>query len=192
MSEKSIPVVSKNMNNFIEHGGIAIATHDQYMKIKWCNNAFIDMFKSDENLIGKTLFDLCPREVDRVSRFVSKFREGTSATVSTSLHMRTGDGINRYIVINSEKFLLKDGTIDEIISYFRDDTKRMIREDRVKTALESSSQVYKHRGLFISKIVHELRTPIAELMMIMDKKDSGMPHALALSRQIKNMTYATK
>jgi len=192
MSEKSLPVVSQNMNNFIEHGGIAIATHDQYMKIKWCNNAFIDLFKSNENLIGKTLFDLCPREVDRVSRFVSKFREGVSRTVSTSLHMRTGDGVNRYIVINSEKFLNKDGTIDEIISYFRDDTKRMIREDRVKTALESSSQVYKHRGLFVSKIVHELRTPIAELMMIMEKKDACMPHALSLSRQIKNMTYATK
>ena len=192
MSEKSKPIVSTNMNNFIEHGGIAIATHDQFMKIEWCNNAFIDMFKSSEDLIGKTLFDLCPREVDRVSRFVSKFREGTSPTVSTSLHMRTGDGVNRYIVINSEKFLSKDGTIEEIISYFRDDTKRMIREDRVKTALESSSQVYKHRGLFISKIVHELRTPIAELMMIIGKQDAGMPHALALSRQIKNMTYATK
>lgn len=92
------------MHHFIAHGSVAMATHDQFMKIKWCNNAFIAMFKYDDDLVGKSLFDLCPSEVDRVSRFVRKFREGTSTTISTSLHMRTGKGVNRYVVINSEFF----------------------------------------------------------------------------------------
>jgi len=190
--QRSRPIMSKNINHFIENGGIAMATHDQYMKITWCNNSFTDMFQYKEDLVGKSLFDLCPREVDRVSRFVSKFREGTSKTVSTSLHMRTGGGTDRYIVINSEKFMGNSGIIDEIISCFRDDTKRMIREDRIKTALESSSHVSKHRGMFISKIVHELRNPITELMMTIGDNDPSISHALSLSRQIKNMTYATK
>lgn len=190
--QRSRPIVSKNINHFIENGGIAMATHDQYMKITWCNNSFTDMFEYKEDLVGKTLFDLCPREVDRVSRFVSKFREGTSKTVSTSLHMRTGPGTDRYIVINSEKFMGEHGNIDEIISCFRDDTKRMIREDRIKTALESSSHVSRHRGMFISKIVHELRNPITELMLTIQDDDKCVPYALSISRQIKNMTYATK
>lgn len=191
-TQRTRPIVSKNINHFLENGGIAMATHDQYMKITWCNDSFTDMFKYKEDLVGKTLFDLCPREVDRVSRFVSKFREGTSKTVSTSLHMRTGGGTDRYIVINSEKFMNAEGRIDEIISCFRDDTKRMIREDRIKTALESSSHVSRHRGMFISKIVHELRGPITELMLTMGDDDPSISHALSLSRQIKNMTYATK
>ena len=192
MSVKSKPIISKNIHDFIEHGSIAMATHDQFMKIKWCNNAFIDMFNNDDELVGKTLFDLCPREVDRVSRFVRKFRDGTSATVSTSLNMKIGKNASRYIVINSEKFLRTDGTIDEIVSYFRDDTKRLIREDRVKTALESSSQISKHRGLFVSKVVHELRSPITALVMSVGINSEAMPHAMSLARQIKNMTYATK
>ena len=192
MTTLSVPIYSKNLNKFIDHGSIAMATHDQYMKIKWCNNAFISMFKYKDNLIGKTLFDLCPKEVDRVSRFIRKFRDSKNSTISTSLHMLTGEGINRYIVITSEKFLSDDGNINEIISYFRDDTKRLIREDRVKTALELSSQVSKHRGLFVSKIVHELRSPLTSLMMSIKKDSEAMKHAISLARQIKNMTYATK
>lgn len=182
----------KNILNFVENGGVALAAHDQFMKIKWCNASFVQMFKYEDSMIGMTLFDICPRELDRVSRFVNKFRKGSSSKVSTSLNMRTGGGSNRYVVVNSEKFLLENGEIDEIISHFRDDTKRMIREDRVKTALESSSHVSKNRGVFVSKIVHELRSPITALLLCTDEDSEGMAHSLSLSRKIKNMTYATK
>ena len=175
--------------DIITHGDIPILCHNTELQITWCNSAATKILNID-GIIGKSLFDLSTSDSSKIPKYHRQMVTKRKNT-SISLHVKTSKGNNIYIIMNSTWVVGNDEEC-QIVCHIKDDTRRIIRENRIKMALEYTKEIYREKTVFISKVLHEIRTPVNNLMLIDDSDEFTTKCIKVISRKLTNLSYALK
>lgn len=168
---------------------IPVLTHDRDLTIKRVNSAAMRVIDAEGlAVVGRTLFDLSPSESGKISKYHDEVAHGSkSATLSLQLR---ADKVERYIILLSVPKARRRSS--EHLCHVRDDTRRTVAENNIKTSLEYMTQIRREKTVFVSNIIHEIRTPMNNLMLT-KPADTNVSQCLkSISRHVANLSYALK
>lgn len=126
------------------------------------NKAFIAYYgMKQENIIGKSLFDLDPPE-DAEMHFESDKRllEGTENHQHLERQIKLPDGRTRDIIITKSTFLDTAGNIGGLIGMIVDISSRKKMEMELLWAKEKAEESDRLKTAFLNNLSHEIRTPM--------------------------------
>ena len=136
-----------------------------------------------EQIVGKTDFDIFPRERAERMHEDDQFVLKTGKPIIDKIERGTRpDGVDNYVSTTKIPRFDDKGNVVGLIGITRDVTKRMqferLREEKVsiEKRLEMLEDMNKIKSEFVSAVSHELRTPLAiikQLMMLIYEETAG-------------------
>src|SRR5579883_3219223 len=117
--------------------------------------------KSEEDLLGKTDFDLYPEEFAR--GIVADDRsviESRQPLLAREERVSVAGGKTRWLLVTKVPFLNRQGEVRGIVCMARDITARKLAEEQLHKAKEAAEAAAQAKSEFLANMSHEIRTPL--------------------------------
>jgi len=161
---------------------------DQDLRIRHVNPSTVPVFGDVPELIGRDLVDVlhrlwpAPYADDVVQRFRHTLATGEPYITPEFIEQRLDRGVTEYYAWQIHRIALPDGLFG-VVCYFRD----ISTEVKARTALAASDR---HKDEFLAMLAHELRNPLAPILVSVDvirragaSNPALVDHALDLIRR---------
>lgn len=183
------------LRDFFNKAPIALHWLSDEGKVLWANDRELEVLGySRGEYIGEDIMKFCPDSKDTVLEIFKQLGSGRTIR-DVPVRFRTKSGKVQDLLIDSNVNYKDDGSFNHTRCFIRDDTGRKIREARVEIQLLEAKRLAKEKGRFVSKLLHEIKTPLHVMSMAMnlgehiDVIDSQVDH---LSRLVSNMSSAMR
>lgn len=165
---KALRSSQKQLQSIVDSTTAVIAVRDLQGRFVLVNKQFeLILGLSEENIIGKTDYDIFPKDLaDRIRSQDLKVLE-TGASVEQEILSPYGESNQTYL---STKFPLftEDNKLYAICTIATDISVRIRIEKEREALLEATQKSVKVRDDFIAIVSHELRTPLTPLKLSLD------------------------
>jgi len=159
-------IIEKDLQNRIKFDKVLLDTIPNaiYYKNKdgnilGCNNAFTELFQTNqENVIGKTAFDLYPKEIARDNEKIDKKLLKTLGRNNSELTLHFPNSNMKHIILNKAVYLNTDGTIGGIVCIMDDITERLQQKQFIIQQGKLAEM-----GDMIAAVAHQWNEPLVEL-----------------------------
>ncbi len=140
---------------------IPIFYKDNQCRYLGCNTAFRALTGlSDEQLIGRTVFDIAPPETALRYDEADKELLANPGTQSYEWKVTGTDGVVKTVVFNKATFCDANGEVSGIVGAIQDITDLKGLQDCMSQAREAAEQACRAKSEFLANMSHELRTPM--------------------------------
>jgi PAS domain S-box-containing protein len=117
--------------------------------------------KSDQDVLGKTDFDLYPEDLAKVivadDQAVVRSRQPLLAREE---RVFGGGGKSRWLLVTKVPLIDRQGDVRGIVSMARDITARKLVEEQLHKAKEAAETAAQAKSEFLANMSHEIRTPL--------------------------------
>lgn len=184
------------LHDFFNKAPIALHWLSDDGRVLWANDRELEVLEySREEYIGEQIMKFCPDSEEKVLAIFKSL--GTGDTIrDVPVRFRTKSGTTKDLLIDSNVNYKPNGEFNHTRCFIRDDTGRKVREARAQESRLSEKRVAREKECFTSKIMHEIKTPIHIMNMIMEtchgsSSDSDLVEQIRiLSRLVNNITVA--
>ena len=183
------------LHDFFNKAPIALHWLSDDGKVLWANDRELEVLGySREEYIGEEIMKFCPDSEENVLQIFKQLGSGNTIR-DVPVRFRTKTGVIKDLLIDSNVNYTHNGNFNHTRCFIRDDTGRKVREARVEESRVAAEKVSKEKECFTSKIIHEIKTPIHIMNMIMETdKDPDLKdlrdQVNILSRLVNNVSTA--
>ena len=184
-------VVEKNeeaeeLKDFFNNAPIALHWLDGNGTIIWANQRELDTLGyTKSEYIGQPIMNFCPDSEDIVLDIFKELGSGNTIR-DVPVRFRKKNGDIQDLLIDSNVNYKPDGSFNHTRCFIRDDTSRKIGEARVKATDELRNKLIEDKSKFVSKFIHEIKTPIHILQLSLETENNDISD---ISSQIKKVGH---
>lgn len=186
----------EELQYLIHNAPISIHCVDLNGTIIWVNQQGLDLLGyTREEYIGKPIMEFCPKFIELVLDVLKE--HGAGSTVSdVPVRFKLKNGEIRDLLMDSNLHCKDDDTFDRILLVVRDDTCRKTREECLKTSKELKDKLLQEKNRFVSKLIHEIKTPVHIIKMSLAQDGTNVHDILfqinKMNTIVSNITHAIK
>jgi protein-histidine pros-kinase len=165
MAERNLGKANDFLQNVIDTMPNPVFHKDTLGVYTGCNKAFERfMGKNRELIIGKTVFDLTPREMAETYHQMDQelFRERGAQAYETKV-AQEGGGF-RSVMVNKACFYEPDGALGGLVGMISDVTDLKKIQKELVEARDAAERASRAKSTFLSSIGHEVRTPLNSII----------------------------
>lgn len=183
------------LRDFFNKAPIALHWLSDEGKVLWANDRELEVLEySRSEYIGEDIMKFCPDSKDKVLEIFKELGSGRTIR-DVPVRFRTKSGQVKDLLIDSNVNYKDDGSFNHTRCFIRDDTGRKIREARVEVQLREAQKLAKDKERFVSKLLHEIKTPLHVVSIAMDlggNEQVVKTQVAHLSRLVSNMSSAMR
>lgn len=191
----STDVDASELIDFFDNAPIALHWLGGNGTVIWANRRELEVlgYTRDE-YIGQDIMKFCPDSSETVLEIFKQLGSGNTIQ-DVPVRFRTKTGEIRDLLIDSNVNFKSDGSFNHTRCFIRDDTFRKVTEARAAAAAEAMKKVTQEKEKFVSRILHEMKTPVHIIQMSLQSEESAaivVAQAAFLSRTLRNVSTAMR
>ena len=191
----STDVDASELIDFFDNAPIALHWLGGNGTVIWANRRELEVlgYTRDE-YIGQDIMKFCPDSSETVLEIFKQLGSGNTIQ-DVPVRFRTKTGEIRDLLIDSNVNFKSDGSFNHTRCFIRDDTFRKVTEARAAAAAEAMKKVTQEKEKFVSRILHEMKTPVHIIQMSLQSEKSAaivVAQAAFLSRTLRNVSTAMR
>ncbi|CAN0243565.1 unnamed protein product [Ectocarpus sp. 6 AP-2014] len=191
----STDIEASDLIDFFDEAPIALHWLGGDGKVIWANKRELEVLGyTREEYIGQEITKFCPDSSETVLDIFKELGSGNTIR-DVPVRFRTKSGQIRDLLIDSNVNFKSDGSFNHTRCFIRDDTFRKVTEARVAAAQESGRKVTQQKEKFVSRILHEMKTPVHIMQMSqMSERSSSIvtSQSALLGRTLRNVSTAIR
>ena len=189
---------ASELRDFFNKAPIALHWLSGEGKVLWANDRELEVLEyTRDEYIGEDIMKFCPDSAEKVLDIFKELGSGNTIR-DVPVRFRTKSGKVRDLLIDSNVNYKQDGSFNHTRCFIRDDTGRKVREARAEVLLRESERLVKDKGRFVAKLLHEIKTPLHIMSMVMSlghsRENSQLleSQTIHLARLVSNMAIAMR
>lgn len=193
--QSNFDVDASELIDFFDSAPIALHWLSGEGKVIWANKRELEVLGySRDEYIGHDIMKFCPDSEETVLEIFKQL--GTGNTIrDVPVRFRTKEGNIKDLLIDSNVNFKSDGTFNHTRCFIRDDTVRKVTEARSEATMQSLLKVTQEKEKFVSRLLHEMRTPVHIIQMSSEQRDSSRvvrSQSAFLGRTLHNVSTAIR